>query len=43
MVGLAYDFQVVDECPADENDVPVDLVVTERRLVDARAARRTAS
>jgi 5-formyltetrahydrofolate cyclo-ligase len=42
MVGLAYDFQVVDACPADENDVPVDLVVTERRVLDARAGRRTA-
>jgi len=42
MVGLAYDFQVVDACPADENDVPVDLVVTERRLLDARTAGGTA-
>jgi 5-formyltetrahydrofolate cyclo-ligase len=42
MIGFAYDFQVVDACPADENDVAVDLVVTERRLLDARTARRTA-
>ncbi|HVU50355.1 MAG TPA: 5-formyltetrahydrofolate cyclo-ligase [Polyangia bacterium] len=42
MVGLAYDFQVVDACPVDENDVPVDLVVTERRVLDARPARRAA-
>jgi 5-formyltetrahydrofolate cyclo-ligase len=42
MVGYAYDFQVVEACPADENDVAVDLVVTERRLLDARTARRTA-
>jgi 5-formyltetrahydrofolate cyclo-ligase len=38
MVGFAYDFQVVDACPADENDVAVDVVVTERRVLEARAA-----
>jgi 5-formyltetrahydrofolate cyclo-ligase len=42
MIGLAYDFQVVDACPADERDVAVDLVVTERRVLDARRAPRTA-
>jgi 5-formyltetrahydrofolate cyclo-ligase len=40
MVGLAYDFQVVDECPADENDVAVDYVVTDRRVLSARTASR---
>jgi 5-formyltetrahydrofolate cyclo-ligase len=38
LVGLAYDFQVVDACPAGEHDVAVDLVVTERRVLDARVA-----
>jgi 5-formyltetrahydrofolate cyclo-ligase len=33
MIGLCYDFQVVDECPADERDVAVDFVVTERRVL----------
>jgi 5-formyltetrahydrofolate cyclo-ligase len=42
MVGLAYDFQVVDACPADDNDVAVDLVVTERRVLEARTAGRAA-
>jgi 5-formyltetrahydrofolate cyclo-ligase len=42
MVGLAYDFQVVDVCPADEDDVSIDLVITERRVLDGRAARRAA-
>ena len=37
MIGLAYDFQVVASCPADERDVAVDLVVTESRVLDARA------
>jgi 5-formyltetrahydrofolate cyclo-ligase len=38
LIGIAYDFQIVDDCPAGEGDVPVDLVVT-----DARVLRRTAA
>ena len=30
-IGLAYDFQIVDECPAGPDDVGVDAVVTELR------------
>jgi 5-formyltetrahydrofolate cyclo-ligase len=32
-VGFAFDFQVVDRCPAGEGDVAVDLVVTDARVV----------
>ncbi|MGC9554719.1 MAG: 5-formyltetrahydrofolate cyclo-ligase [Thermoplasmatota archaeon] len=32
-IGLAYDFQVLDEVPNQEHDVPVDAVVTEKRLL----------
>lgn len=38
MVGVAYDFQVVDACPTDDHDVAVDVVVTESRVLDARRA-----
>jgi 5-formyltetrahydrofolate cyclo-ligase len=37
LVGFAYDFQIVDACPADARDVAVDVVVTERRVLTARA------
>jgi 5-formyltetrahydrofolate cyclo-ligase len=37
LVGLAYDFQIVDACPADARDVAVDVIVTERRVLTARA------
>ncbi len=37
LVGFAYDFQIVDECPADARDVSVDLIVTERRVLVAKA------
>jgi 5-formyltetrahydrofolate cyclo-ligase len=38
MVGFAYDFQIVDRCPSDENDVAVDFVVTDQRVLEARAS-----
>lgn len=38
LIGIGYDFQIVETCPADERDVAVDLVVTERRVLDARGA-----
>jgi 5-formyltetrahydrofolate cyclo-ligase len=33
LIGLAYDFQIVDRCPTDELDVPVDMVVTDARVL----------
>jgi 5-formyltetrahydrofolate cyclo-ligase len=38
MIGLAYDFQIVERCPFDDRDVAVDYVVTERRVLAAGAA-----
>ena len=35
LVGLAFDFQVVDRRPVDERDVAVDFVVTDRRTIAA--------
>lgn len=32
-IGLAYDFQVVDELPKEEHDLVMDLVVTEKRII----------
>ena len=32
-VGLAFDFQVVGRIIEDVNDVPVDIVITERRII----------
>ena len=32
-IGLAYDFQIVDEIPQEEHDLVMDLVVTEERVI----------
>lgn len=32
-VALAYSFQVVDQVPADEYDIPVDFIVTEKEVI----------
>lgn len=32
-IGIAYDFQVLDQIPIDNNDVPVDLIITEKRVI----------
>jgi len=36
-IGLAYDFQMVDEIPEEPHDIPMDFVVTEKRVYDCRA------
>ena len=33
LVGLAYDFQVVAALPSEMHDIPVDFVVTERKIL----------
>jgi 5-formyltetrahydrofolate cyclo-ligase len=37
-IGLAFAAQEVDEVPTDANDRPLDLVATERGVIDCRAA-----
>jgi 5-formyltetrahydrofolate cyclo-ligase len=32
-VGIAYDFQLIEQCPRTEGDVPVSVVVTDRRVI----------
>ena len=32
-VGLAFEFQIVKNIPTDRNDVPVDIIITEERII----------
>lgn len=40
LIGLCYDFQIVTRCPAGDGDVPVDLVVTDARVLRPGRALR---
>jgi len=33
-VGLAYNFQIVDNIPAEKHDLPVDLIITENKIIN---------
>jgi 5-formyltetrahydrofolate cyclo-ligase len=35
-IALTYDFQVVNEVPAEAHDTPVDFIVTEKRMIKTR-------
>ena len=37
LVGVGFDFQLVDRCPAGDGDVNIDRVVTDARVVHCRA------
>lgn len=39
-IGLAFDFQVLGRLPVEVHDVPVDLIVTETRVIGAAEAAR---
>jgi len=36
MVGLAFEFQIVNEVPAEDQDIPVNKIVTEQRVICCR-------
>lgn len=36
-VGLAFEFQIFDELPKDPYDVPVDRIITEKRIINCNS------
>ncbi|MAH33246.1 5-formyltetrahydrofolate cyclo-ligase [archaeon] len=38
-IGLAYDFQIADKIPIEKHDVPVDKIVTEKRIIRCNTAK----
>ncbi len=39
-IGLAYDFQIVKKLPRNSYDVPVDIIITETRIIKCYEYRR---
>lgn len=39
-IGLAYKIQIISEVPREEHDVPVDVIVTEKRVVRCKKSIR---
>lgn len=39
LIALAFDVQIMDEIPAEDHDVPLDLIVTESEIIDCRFER----
>lgn len=35
-IGLAFEFQIVEKVPAEKHDVPVQKIITEKRIIDCR-------
>lgn len=38
-IALAYDFQLVDALPAEPHDSPVDIIITENKLINAERSQ----
>ena len=39
-ISIAFEIQIVPEIPKEEHDLPVDKIVTEKRIIDACESRR---
>lgn len=35
-IGLAFEVQLVDELPLEETDIPLDMIVTEKRIINLK-------
>ena len=35
-IGLAFECQIVNQIPTDENDIPVDMIITEKRIINCK-------
>ncbi|MFC4711988.1 5-formyltetrahydrofolate cyclo-ligase [Planococcus dechangensis] len=38
--SLAFDLQIADSVPVESHDIPVAVIITERRIIDTKAVRR---
>ena len=36
IIGVCYDFQILDELPHTDNDYPVDILVSEKSFIEIK-------
>lgn len=41
-IGLAYEFQIIKNVPGEPHDIPVDIIITEKRILNTQQNERTA-
>jgi 5-formyltetrahydrofolate cyclo-ligase len=41
LIGVGYEFQLIEHCPAGEQDIAIDFVVTESRVIRCRRETET--
>jgi len=39
IIALAFELQIVEKIPVEENDIPVDKIITEKRIIDCIGTR----
>jgi 5-formyltetrahydrofolate cyclo-ligase len=39
LLSIAFELQVIPKIPSENHDLPVDKIITEKRVIDARSAR----
>ncbi len=35
-IGLAFELQIIDQIPTEKHDIPVDKIITEKRIIDCK-------
>lgn len=36
IIGIAYDYQIIDSVPTDKYDIPMDFIITEKRIISPK-------
>jgi len=39
-IGLCYEMQIYEDIPVDIYDIPVDYIITEKRIIDCKSNRK---
>jgi 5-formyltetrahydrofolate cyclo-ligase len=38
-IALAFEFQIVENIPTEKHDIPVDKIVTEKRIINCKKSK----